>query len=109
MTVRKADRPIVEAILKSLDDHPKAVERAMFLLGRRQTQEELSQEATLTHNNLGFSTVHARFGAYCYKILSNGGHLRGNTLATARHIAKKYANTQLLALAKERMAKTGAE
>lgn len=103
-TVRKADQPIVDAILKSLEENDAAVEKAMLLLGRRQTPEELAQEATLKHNNVGFSSAHARFGALAYDIVSKGGHLKGKLLTVARHIAKRYARTQLLAIAKEKAA-----
>lgn len=104
-SVRKADRPLVEQIIKSLDTNDRAVEKAMFLLGERQTQEELEQEATLKHNAVGFSSAHARFGALAYGIVKNGGHLRGKLLTVARHIAKRYARTQLLQIAKEKAAK----
>ena len=104
-SVRKADQPLVDAILKSLDTNNEAVEKAIRLLAERQTSEELAQEATLKHNNVGFSSAHARFGAYAYSVLKNGGHLKGKTLSVARHIAKRYARTQLLQIAKDKQAR----
>lgn len=106
-SVRKADRPLVDKIIHSLDTNNAAVERAMLLLGDRQTQEELANEATLKHNSIGFSSAHARFGAYVYGVLKNGGHLKGKTLTVARHIAKRYARTQLLQLAKDKLSQQG--
>lgn len=102
MRVRKADRELVDKIIKSLDTNPKAVERAMWLLAKRQTEEELELEATLKHNGVGFGAAHARFGAYVYGRLKAGQRLTGRTLNTARHIAKRYAATQLLEMAKAR-------
>lgn len=104
-SVRKADQPLVDAILKSLDTNDEAVEKAIRLLAERQTSEELAQEATLKHNKVGFSSAHARFGAYAYGVLNSGGHLKGKTLSVARHIAKRYARTQLLQIAKDKQAR----
>lgn len=103
-SVRKADQPLVDAILKSLDTNDAAVEKAIRILAERQTAEELAKEATLKHNLVGFSSAHARFGALAYDIVSKGGHLKGKLLTVARHIAKRYARTQLLAIAKEKAA-----
>lgn len=103
-SVRKADRTLVAQILNALETNDRAVERAMLLLGQRQTQDELEQEATLKHNAIGFSSAHARFGAYAYSVVRGGGRLKGNALAVARHIAKRYARTQLLQIAKEKIA-----
>lgn len=104
MTLSKADQKLADEINAALDTNPRAVEKAMWYLASLQTDEELSQEATLKHNNVGFSSAHARFGAYCYGILGGGGQLYGKLLNDARKVAKRYARTQLLVRAKQRIA-----
>ena len=104
MTLSKADQRLVDEINAALDTNPRAVMKAMWYLGSLQTSEELSQEATLKHNNVGFSSAHARVGAYCYSILQRGGTLRGKLLNDARKVAKRYARTQLLDRAKQKIA-----
>lgn len=103
MSVRKADKPLVESILNSLETNDVAVEKAIFLLGQLQTDEELSQQATLKHNSVGFSTAHARFGAYAYGVILSGRHLSPKMMTQARYIVKQYARTQLLNIAKEKL------
>lgn len=101
--MRKADEPMVARIIKALDNNPEAVERAILLLGKEQTSNELNYHGALEHNGRGFSKAHAAYGTWAYDILKNGGHLHGHALAKCRHIAKRYARTQLLAAAKEKM------
>lgn len=102
-SVRKADQKLVDEILKSLETNDRAVLRAMWLLAKRQTQDELAQEATLVHNGQGFSSAHARFGAFVYGRLKAGQTISQKTLNTARKITKQYARTQLLEMAKARL------
>ena len=102
MTVKKADRPIVESILKALDESPKAVMRAIVIIGNNQTADELSQEATLQHNGVGFTGTDARYGTYLYGQIKAGRGLSPKMLEGARKMAKKYARTQLLASAHAR-------
>ena len=104
MTLSKADQKLVDDINYALDHNPRAVMKAVWYLGSLQTPEELSQEATLKHNNVGFSSAHARVGAYCYSILQGGGTLYGKLLNDARKVTKRYARTQLLDRAKQRIA-----
>lgn len=100
--MRKADKPLVEAIIQSLDDNDRAVEKAFLIVGRQQTPEELANKATLEHNGVGFTGPDANFGTWAYDVISKGGHLYGNGLKTGRKMIKKYAKTQLLAAAKRR-------
>lgn len=98
--VKKADQPIVDSILKALDENPRAVMKAIVILGRNQTEDELSQEATLQHNGIGFTGTDARYGTYLYHQIMAGKSLSQKSLTGARKLAKKYARTQLLAAAK---------
>lgn len=100
--VTKADQPIVESIMKALDENPRAVMKAIVVLGRNQTEDELSQEATLQHNGIGFTGTDARYGTYLYHQILAGNSLSQKTLDGARKMAKKYARTQLLAAAKNK-------
>lgn len=99
MSVKKADQPIVESILKALDESPKAVMRAIVIIGNNQTADELSQEATLQHNGVGFTGTDARYGTYLYNQIKAGRGLSPKMLEGARKMAKKYVRTQLLASA----------
>lgn len=99
MTVKKADQPIVDSILKALDENPKAVMRAIVIIGNNQTADELAQEATLQHNGVGFTGTDARYGTYLYGQIKSGRGLSAKMLEGARKMAKKYARTQLLASA----------
>lgn len=103
--VKKADQPIVDSILKALDDNPRAVMKAIWIIGNNQTAEELAQEATLQHNGVGFTGTDARYGAYLYGQIVAGRSLSTKTLEGARKMAKKYARTQLLAAAKTKQPK----
>lgn len=100
MAVKKADQPIVDSILKALDENPRAVMRAIVVIGNNQTAEEMAQEATLQHNGVGFTGTDARYGTYLYGEIRSGRGLSAKMLEGARHMAKKYARTQLLASAK---------
>jgi hypothetical protein len=100
--VKKADQPIVDSILTALDSNPRAVMKAIVILGRNQTEDELTQEATLQHNGLGFTGTDARYGTYLYHQILAGQSLSQKTLDGARKMAKKYARTQLLAAAKNK-------
>lgn len=103
MAVKKADQPIVDSILKSLDENPRAVMKAILILGRSQTEDELQQEATLQHNGVGFTATDARYGTWLYEQVSKGNSFSAKTLNGARRLAKKYARTQLLAAAKAKL------
>lgn len=103
MAVKKADQPIVDSILKSLDENPRAVMKAIVILGRNQTEDELQQEATLQHNGVGFTGTDARYGTWLYGQIVAGKGLSAKMLEGARKMAKKYARTQLLAAAKAKM------
>ncbi len=101
--MKKADQPIVDSIIKALETNDKAVEKAILILGSYQTASEQESHAALVHNGRGFSRAHANFGMWAYKILISGGHLRGNALTKAREITLRYARTQLLERAKEKL------
>lgn len=98
--IKKADQPIVDSILKALDENPRAVMKAIVIVGDNQTAEEMAQEATLQHNGVGFTGTDARFGTYLYGQIRSGRGLSPKMLESARKMAKKYARTQLLAAAK---------
>lgn len=102
--VKKADQPLVDAILKSLETNNKAVCRAIKLIGDMQTAEEMNQQATLEHNGVGFSGADAEFGTWLYRQICANIPLSKKSMDGARRIAKKYARTQLLALAKAKQA-----
>lgn len=101
--MKKADQPIVDKIVKSLETNDRAVEKAILILGSYQTASEKESHAALVHNGQGFSRAHANFGMWAYNIIMSGGHLRGKALVKAREIALRYARTQLLDRAKEKL------
>lgn len=103
MAVKKADQPIVDSILKSLDENPRAVMKAIIILGNNQTEDELQQEATLQHNGIGFTGTDARYGTWLYGQIKAGNSLSAKMMEGARKMAKKYARTQLLAAAKAKL------
>jgi hypothetical protein len=103
-----AERALVARIHESLDSDVAAVERAMVLLFRAQTDVEQATEVTTEHNAVGFSANDATVGSRIVKnvILKAadagvpaGRRLWGASLAISRRIAKRYASTQLLASA----------
>lgn len=100
--LKKADQPVVESILKALDENPQAVMRAIVIIGNNQTAEEMASEATLQHNGVGFTGTDARYGTYLYGQIKSGRGLSAKMLEGARKMAKKYARTQLLASAHAR-------
>lgn len=100
--VKKADQPIVASILKALDENPRAVMRAIVIIGNNQTAEEMALEATLSDNGVGFTGTDARYGTYLYGEIRAGRGLSQKMLDGARKMAKKYARTQLLASAHAR-------
>lgn len=101
--MKKADQPIVDSIIKSLETNDRAVEKAILILGSYQTASEKECHAALVENGKGFSRAHANFGMWAYEILQSGGHLRGKAMTKARGIALRYARTQLLECAKQKM------
>lgn len=101
--IRKEDRALVENILNALDTNPKAVIRAIKLIGEAQTVDELDSRATLQHNNVGFSATDAAYGTWLYSQIQAGVPLSDKALNAARKLVKKYARTQLLAAAKTKL------
>lgn len=102
MAVKKADRPLVDEIIQALDTNPKAVERAIYILGSNQLPCELETRGCSVENGRGFSRAHANAGAWLFSIVQGGGHLRGKALDIGRSISKHYARTQLLEAAKRK-------
>lgn len=98
----KADEALIEKICTSLETNPKAVVKAILLLGKHQTAEEKVSKAALTHNGVGFSRVDAQYGGFLYDVCQREGRLSGKLLNHARDMARKYARTQLFRAAKEK-------
>jgi hypothetical protein len=80
-----------ETIKSLLDSNPKAVERAVVAIYRRQTDDERQQETTRHHNNVGYSAFHAPLGSYYAKWVLAGRHLTGRHLERARCMMQRYA------------------
>lgn len=79
-----------EQIRAMLESNPKAVERAMLALYRRQTDAERQSQRTVVLNGVGFSGADARLGTYYAKWVSNGRNLTEPHLSKARRMASKY-------------------
>ncbi len=109
--MKKADKALVESILKSLDENPYAVERAVLLIADAQTPDEYQWETTNVNNGVGFAASDARLGTELAKAIRGntafppGKRLRNGTLDRARALVKRYARTQLLVAAKAKRAK----
>lgn len=103
--MKKADQPIVDNIVRALTTNDLAVERAILILGDRQTTDEQVHRDVRVRNNMGFSKAHANFGMWAYNVIRSGRHLYGDKLEKARKFALHYARTQLLEAAKEKAAK----
>jgi hypothetical protein len=108
-----ADRALVGVIRASLATNPAAVVRALEVLFARQTEDEQAVAATRHDNKRGFSQSDARTGSWLVETViasarANGASersiLRGKALEMGQRIAGHYARTQLLSLAKAKLA-----
>jgi len=70
--------------------NPKAVERAILALYRRQTEDEKLVADTRHLNHVGFSAADASYGTYVAKYLLNGGKLSGSHKERALKLALRY-------------------
>lgn len=81
-----------ESIHNLLDTNPRAVERALVAIYRRQTADEQAQHATRHSNGIGFSAFDAEFCTdVAQKLIS--GYYNGLTpkqLAVSRNKMKRY-------------------
>lgn len=102
-----ADKALVAAIIRALNEDTQAVCKAIVLLGNEQTPEEEAAHAALQHNGRGWSMVDANYGTFLRDVILRDGTLRGKLLDDARRIALKYARTQLFERAKRKRALGG--
>lgn len=77
-------------IAQILVKNDRAVERAMLLLYRLQTQSEQMTSQTTVHNGVGFSSAHASRGSYYGRWVASGKQLTGKHLDLARKISLRY-------------------
>ena len=80
-----------DAVRTLLDRNPRAVERAVLAIYRRQTLDERETEETRHHNEVGFSAFHAGRGSYYARWILTGRRLTGGHLEKARRMMKHYA------------------
>ena len=71
--------------------NPRAVDRAMVALYRRQTQDEQRSDTTRHNNGIGFCSWSARKGSYYAKWVLSGRRLTGRHLQNARRIALHHS------------------
>jgi hypothetical protein len=90
-----------EEIIEMLETNPRAVERAMVAIWKRQTQDEQRDFTTRHSNNIGFCGWSAKSGSYYAQRVQNGGALTGHHLVKARKIAIHHSK-QLVAIANAR-------
>lgn len=79
-----------EQIRAMLESNPRAVERAVLALYKRQTPEERVTGETRQLNGIGFSGADARLGTYYAEWVSKGRNLTEPHLSKARRMASKY-------------------
>lgn len=87
-----------EQIITMIETNDKAVNRAVLAIYKNQTADEQNSEATLHHNNIGFSSADARLMTYYANYIQKQGGLSGPHLEKARKRIKKYWK-QLLEIA----------
>jgi hypothetical protein len=81
-------RPEIDAMLRR---NPKAVERGILSLFRRQTADEAAAQTTKYTNGIGFSAWAAKKGTYYANWIRGGRSLSGWHLENARKIALKHS------------------
>lgn len=87
-----------EQIINLIETNDRAVNRAVLAIYKNQTSDEQNSEATLYHNNIGFSAADARLMTYYATYIEKTGSLSGTHLEKARKKIKKYWR-QLLEIA----------
>jgi len=114
----KAEKALIARIREALETNPVAVVRALEALYDRQTRDEQAARTTAHSNSVGFSGCDADTGSWLVQVVIAEGRekgrsdrdlLRGKALEIGRRITKKYASTQLLALAREKEARDATE
>jgi hypothetical protein len=75
-----------------------AVEKAILVVYKGQTEDEKRTEDVKYHNNKGFLPYHSIRGTYYAKYILSGKHLSGKHLETARKMSLKYTRQLLLAI-----------
>lgn len=87
-----------EELIELINTNNLAVERAILRIHAGQTAQEKQDENTYDHNDIGFSSAHAKVGTYMAKWLQQGKHLTGDWLPKGRKIALRHVR-QLLKVA----------
>jgi len=87
-----------DEIVNLINTNDLAVERAILRIHAGQTGEEQREWNTYDHNDIGFSSAHARTGTYLAHWLLKGNHLTGDWLVKGRKIALRHVR-QLLKIA----------
>lgn len=91
----------VELVRKQLVANDEWLKRGILAIYSKQTEHEQSQEATLEHNNVGFSGTDGTFMSSIAKQLQQGRSLSPKQLSICRKIMPKYAR-QLTEIARAR-------
>lgn len=97
-----ADNALISQIYHALDHDPRAVAKAIYVVGSNQTESEKTCHAALNDNGIGWGRCDANFGQFLYEIVVKDGYVPAKLLGKARKMVRKYAKTQLFAKAKER-------
>lgn len=79
-----------DSIQKLLDENPKAVQRAILAIYRRQTSEEQAYQTTRHSNGVGFGAFDAEFLSSLAQRLERGWDLSEKQLAFGRSKIKRY-------------------
>ncbi len=80
-----------ESIQALLLNNDKAVERALVILHKRQTDEERVAKETREHNGVGFTAFDAEFYTSLAERVQQGQRLTANMLSALRRPAKSGA------------------
>lgn len=97
-----AEKALISRIYDAIDNDPRAVAKAIYTVGKNQTQSEQESHAALNDNGIGWSRCDANFGQFLFNVVSEKGYVPTGLLDKARSLIRKYAKTQLLTRAKER-------
>lgn len=87
-----------ESVTNLLLTRREAVEHAILVIYKNQTEDEKHSETVIQNNGKGFLPMHARRGTYYANYIMSGKHLTGKHLEIGRKMALKYTRQLLLAI-----------
>jgi len=79
-----------EGIQQLLDSNPKAVQRAIVAIYKRQTADEQASKTTRVHNSVGFSAIDAQLLTSFAEQIGRGRTLSEKQLTLGRAKIKRY-------------------